>query len=998
MGDWSIDFDSPYYLFLLLALPAFWFVGRRSLQGLGPWRRHMALFFRMAVAGLIVVALAEPNWLSMMRKLTVLFVVDASDSIQRDELTHAIDYVNAAAKQRNAERGDRAGVVVFGREAAIEVPPVDAAWRFARIETAQDGRFTNLEQALRLAAAAFPADSAKRVVIVSDGNENLGQARDLATRMLESGVGIDCVPISYLRRGEVAVEKVAVPADIRRGTPFEIRVVVNNLGDRPATGKLLVTRELSGRVHAVTEEAITLDPGKRVFTLRQELSDSGMSTYEARFVPDDPAADAHSENNTATGFSRITGRGHVLVVEDASQAGRFDRFVELLRSNEIEVTLRDTRRPFDDLADLQQFDSVILADVARVTGDDANELTQFTDQQIQELVQNTEKFGCGLVVLGGPNSYGAGGWANTEIDKALPVDCQIQDTKVNAVGALMLVIDTSGSMSGPKIGWSKAAAAAAVRMLGNRDFVGIVGFDSEMRRIVPLQRNGDRNRTLARIDRIGAAGGTNMMPALQEAYRALQGVEASLKHVIVLTDGQTPRDNYQSLVSAARAREITTTGVAVGPDADRQLLAEISQRGAGKFYHVQSPRAIPRIFMKEARRVAMPLVFEDSGGIAIEEDVRGEVLSGIQGPFPPTTGYVLTTLKEDPLVEVQLATPRKPKPNATILATRQYGLGRTVALTTDVGQRWATDWQGWDEGEKLLLQTIRWSMRNHELNQQYVMSAEVRDGRIQVVVNAIDTDDPNLAPPMSTGTLVLPGGESQPFSLEQVGPGRFSAELPASEPGNYYLSVAGGGNAAPLGTAVSVSSTAELDRLFSYDEFLAQLAEATPKGGEPGRMIRSPGGIADTETLAATDVFRTGLAPATSRTGIWPLVLLASSLVFFGDVFCRRVHVTWDWVPALLGRISWMRQGEQEATDQRMARLSRSKAIATARYQSTGGHEPLSEPIVSTPHDLVPTAVADVAETAGHASELVESDSEEGFTARLLQAKKRVHEERRRQE
>jgi hypothetical protein len=231
---------------------------------------------------------------------------------------------------------------------------------------------------------------------------------------------LDCVPISYERRGEVAVEKVVVPTEVHRRTPFSVNIVLDNLSDHAVPGKLHVTRGLSGERETVVDDAISLATGKRVLTLRQELDESGMTTYEARFIPDNPADDAHSENNTATAFCRVGGNGRVLLIEDAGQAGRFDQYVALLRKNEIEVTVRDTRSPFDNLVDLQEFDCIILADVARVAGEGAGTLTQLSDEQIHALVQNTEHFGGGLVILGGPNSYGPGGWANTELEKAVP--------------------------------------------------------------------------------------------------------------------------------------------------------------------------------------------------------------------------------------------------------------------------------------------------------------------------------------------------------------------------------------------------------------------------------------------------------------------------------------------------------------------------------------------------------------------------------------------------
>jgi uncharacterized membrane protein len=788
---------------------------------------------------------------------------------------------------------------------------------------------------------------------------------------------------------------VAVPADVRRNTPFSVRIVLENLRpDRTVPGKLRITRTFGGRRELITEEPIELEPGKRSFSLAQELKESGISTYEASYVPDNRANDVHSENNVASGFVRVEGQGHVLVIEDAALAGRFDAFVDLLRRNEVEVTVRDTRRPFDNLADLQQFDCVVLADVARVAGEGTEDLTQFSDSQIHDLVQNTEHLGCGLIVLGGPNSYGAGGWAKTELEKALPVDFDIENAKVDAVGALMLVIDSSGSMSGPKIAWSKAAAIAATKMMGKRDYLGIVSFDSQPHWIVPMQRNGVPTRSLARIDRLGAGGGTNMMPALEQAYREIQKVPASLKHVVVLTDGQTPKEGYASLVSRMRQQEITTTGVAVGGDADRMLLADIARRGGGKFYQVLSPRAIPRIFMREARRVAMPLVFEDMNGITIRRGSESEVLTGIDAPPPPTTGYVLTTLKEDPLVEVLLSTPRQVPPNSAILATWQFGLGRSAALTTDIGERWATSWPAWGDYEKMMLQLVRWCMRGHDMNDQLAMTADAKDGAIDVVINALGQDDAHANYLNLIGTAILPDGKTQNFPLEQVAPGRYAAKLPAGEPGNYFLAVSGGGRSAPLRAAINVPATAELDDLFSYDGFLAELAEGKPRGGEPGRMIQARRGIADTAGLLQTNVFRSGLAPARSRDAIWPVVVLIASALFFGDVACRRVVFSFDWLPRM-GRML-LRKGavSSAAGSQHMERLKQTKAGATARFEQF--RDAVPDPILQQIRDSststttkLSTPVATNADRPTNPGEDADESSE--FTARLLKAKQRVH-------
>jgi Mg-chelatase subunit ChlD len=1001
LSSWSVDFDSPRYLALLVLLPAFWFLGRRSLTSLGSWHRRFALALRVAIAAVFILALAEPNWQSLLHRLSVMFVVDASSSIQRAELDSAVKYVSAAAQQRDASRGDRAGMVVFGRDPSVEVPPTDRSWRVARVESQCDPQSTNLESALRLAEATLPTDSGRRVVIVSDGNENLGQAMPQAKKMLGAGIGFDCVPISYERRGEIAVEKVVVPSDIRRGTPFTVSVVLENLSDHAVPGKLRITRELRGDSQDVSDESVSLSPGKRVFTLRQELKDSGMSTYDARFTPDHANDDAHSENNLATAFCRVMGDGRVLLIEDAEQAGRFDAFVALLRRNEIEVTVRDTRRPFGNLADLQEFDCVILADVARVSGDGATTITQFTDEQIHALVQNTEHFGGGLIVLGGPNSYGPGGWANTELEKALPVDCRIKNAKVNAIGALMLVIDSSGSMQGEKIAWSKAAAIAATQMLSDRDFIGVVSFDTEAHWIVPIQRNATHERFKAKIDRLGADGGTDIMPALRAAYRSIQGVDASLKHVVVLTDGQTPKDGYESLVNSMRAAGITTTGVAFGRDADRILLSDIAQRGGGKFYQVLSPNAIPRIFMREARRVSLPLIFEDPNGITTQVETPGEPISGIKGAPPPVTGYVLTTLKDSSLVDVLIGSPRTPQPNSAILATWQYGLGRAVALTTDVGQRWATNWPEWGDYEKMMLQTVRWSMRSHDASDKFALTTNVHDGFADVIVTAFNSDD---APPTDlglSGTAVLPDGSSQNFALEQEAPGRYRGKLRADSPGNYFLAVSGLGRSSLLRSAVSIPATAEFDRLTSNDGFLADIAEGVPTGGEKGQLIRAPGGIADTLGLLATNVFRPGVSYAKSRNPFWPLLLLFGSALFVADVFCRRVVVSFEWIAHFIDRLFARRAlATAVAEAQRIQRLRASKSNATARYDSSERNfdVSLADPIIKIEATATPTDSTATKSTTSKAESPSEPDSGVDFTSRLLAAKKRIRDNQPRQD
>ena len=279
------------------------------------------------------------------------------------------------------------GVIVFGREAAIEVPPFDDdipdTGSFEAFLERRDA--TNLESALKLAAASFPEDTAKRVVIVTDGNENLGSASSVAPTLTGNGIGIDVVPVRLATRAEVAVEKVTLPADIRRGTPFEVRTVLTNFleGDRSdatqtVRGKLRVTRSAGGREELVGEESVELPPGKTVVGFRHTIDKPAMYTYQSVFVPDDAADDLLPQNNQASAFTYVRGRGRVLLIEDRDQRGDSDYLVERLRIMNLEIDVQPSDQLFTSLSELQGYDCVVLSNVPRSSGDRFVEHVEFS--------------------------------------------------------------------------------------------------------------------------------------------------------------------------------------------------------------------------------------------------------------------------------------------------------------------------------------------------------------------------------------------------------------------------------------------------------------------------------------------------------------------------------------------------------------------------------------------------------------------------------------------
>ncbi len=365
----SIAFDSPWYLLLLLLLPVIWVSSFRSLAGLGRRRRLAAITVRSLVLMLLVFALADIQYRKKNASMTVIYVLDQSMSIPADHRLLMKDFVNESVEEHlRSEKEDRVGVVVFGRDAEVETPPLEYFVGLNSISSLLDPQYTNLEGALQRARALFPEDTAKRIVVVTDGNENLGDALSEARSLADAGISIDVVPVDLPQRSEASVEKVSLASDVRQGQPFELRVVLNHdapEGSPPLPGTLRIYRKTGDREEILAETPVELPAGKSRFTATETIERPDFYTYEARFTPADPAADTTAQNNVATAFTHVRGKGHVLVIEDWAEPGQYDYLVDSLRKSGLQVTLQPSNQLFTSLPELQRYDSVVLAGVPR---------------------------------------------------------------------------------------------------------------------------------------------------------------------------------------------------------------------------------------------------------------------------------------------------------------------------------------------------------------------------------------------------------------------------------------------------------------------------------------------------------------------------------------------------------------------------------------------------------------------------------------------------------
>jgi len=718
-----------------------WWTWGSQVQ-ISPRRRWIVCGIRIVIVAAMVFAVAGFKWLTPVERMNVFFLLDRSDSVPGQQQDAALEWINRITREKPTD--DRAGAVVFGAEASIETS-ADATMNLRRIEAVVPTGQTDLGAAIRLAAAAFPAYGQRRMVLLSDGNENLGDALGAAVSAHHLGINVDVVPLGGETKNDVSIQRFQVPAQVNRGQPFEARIFVH--ADQAGPAKV----QLYGSEQYLGEQTVQLKAGKNLFSFPQSLNDSGFYSYDARI---DAASDAIPENNRAFAFTQVRGLPRVLIVSGDPAADA--PLHAALDSPELQVTLTGIRGFPGSLAELQSYDSIVLCNVP------AAELNR---EQQHRLLSAVRDFGVGFVCIGGDQSYGAGAYRGTPLAELLPVEVELSSRKVLPPGALVLVIDKSGSMSGEKLEMARQGAMGALQALAASDYAGAIAFDAAPHVVADIQRVGERREILRNLAGISAGGGTSMYPPMVLAHKMLAGVRASYKHCLVLTDGQSATGDFAGITRDMIADGVTVSTIGIGPDADAALLSAIARIGHGRFYAVSHPADLPQIFIKETAVVLKSAISEEPfvpRWVSVTEPVRGLV------DFPRLLGHVVT----EPRTRAE--TPLQTDGGDPLLAHWQFGLGRTVAFTSDARSRWAKDWIGWDQYRRFWQQMVRWTLRRVD-DADFAIELTSERGTGRVLVEALDEHGGFLNFLDLHAVVVGPGDTRETLQLRQIGPGRYAS-------------------------------------------------------------------------------------------------------------------------------------------------------------------------------------------------------------------------------
>ena len=857
----------PYYLLLLVVLPLIiYFIFRSSLSISGT-KKWVSLGIRIIILILLTLGLSGLSFTRSLDRVNVLFLLDVSDSVSPQTRETGLQYIKDAVGKMGAD--DTAGLIVFGAQASMEASPQKNPV-IEDLTSDVKTSVTDIASALGLALASFPDEGDKKIVLLSDGNENLGKATDIASIGKSLGVAIYTVPFpSQEKVNEIYVEKIVAPARVKADEQHEFKVVVVSHGEGTATLTLLKDGAL------LREDEVDLTLGENVFSYQSSFEQRGLHNYEVIVSSD---SDTLSQNNRGESFVEVLGNPKVLYVSQAGQES--EPLLRALAGQKIEVTILRTLDLPNTLNGFLEHDAIIFDNVSGF------DLSISKMELIHRYVRDT---GGGFIMIGGESSFGAGGYYRTPIEELLPVDMDVA-ARINIPSlAMALVIDKSGSMGGnvaggeTKLDIAKAATFSAIELLNPFDKVGLLAFDADFEWTVPIVDAGERERIANNLATLTSGGGTNMFDPLKEAHRVMASMDAAVKHIIILSDGLTDKaGQFDDLVEKIVEDKITVSTVALGGDADSNLMANIADKGKGRKYATEDPENIPRIFTTETILV--------SRGLVVEEDFipgiigTNEMLAGIDlTTLPALKGYVLTYGK--PSADLSLAVER----GDPILASWRYGLGRSVAFTSDLKGKWGQDWVRWSYYPQLVSQLVRWVERKSS-RENFVANISIEQGAGTIVVDVLDENEDYVNYLDLKGSIISPGESPvQDIELEQVAPGRYAGEFGALEIGNYFINLYGSGGEQEVAPKTYGAAVAYSPEYVNFDlnlPFLRNLAETTS-----GKVLD----IGDEDGLS--EVFKPSGVGFRNFQSIWFSLVMAALILFILDIAVRKITLPegfWD--------------------------------------------------------------------------------------------------------
>lgn len=836
---------------ILLAL----FVWSRLAPPLPPARARLSLALRIVILLLLTASLAGFAFQRSPAEQSLVVVADLSASTQSalDVQTTTVQRILAARKG-----SDRAGVVSFGRDPQVEVN-ISTDPQFSEFQSRPNPNYTDIASALQLAGSILPTDTRRHVVVVSDGRGNLGDAIAEARLLHAEGVRVDTVALNVPIGSEAYVDRLSAPSSLNQGEQATAQALIVSNADTSATVRWYLDKSL------LTTSQVQLSAGETALTQVVKPVEPGFHSIR---VTIDPTLDTYGENNVGEALIRVVGPPHVLLVEQS--AGDAASLESALQSVGILATAITPAQMPRTASDLAAYQSVVLVNIpASSLGADGMSLLQTA----------TRDLGTGLVVIGGSDSYGPGGYAGTPLETTLPVQIELPQNMKKPPVAVMLVLETTEGAQGDQI--LRGAAEGVVDQLTPRDSVGVTngafggsGASGSGAVAYPLSPLTDKAKVKAAIDAMSLGDPPSYVPTLQTAAEQLKKSKAGLKHIIVLGDGDALMEsNYQATVQGIYAQGITVSAVQIGPaPPGTNLMQQIATWGHGRFYQSSSLSDIPQIFLKETNEALKPWIVE--GNITPQLASLLETLPGVPlSAFPPLTGYVATTPRA--AADVILQSPE----GDPLLATWEYGLGRVLAWTSDAQGRWSGGLLSWPNANVFFGDIVRYSLPQAG-DPALQAEMQVQGDHTHVLVTA-----PSVSGSEVAINAVAPDLSDRQLTLASTGPDRFEGDLQTDLVGSYLVHV-----------------TQSAGGVVRHNNTFGLVVPYSPEYRELGTDLNSLRAIAraggGTLVPDVAQLYSLPVPPVQAAQSLEELLLVLAIVLFPIDVALRRLILRVEDVPA----------------------------------------------------------------------------------------------------
>ncbi|MDR4503980.1 MAG: VWA domain-containing protein [Candidatus Scalindua sp.] len=773
------QFTNPEFLKLLYLLPVFWVSAMMGYRRVSITRTILAILLRTSVFLLIILVLAGFGWEEKSkREISAVFLMDMSDSISPESKEWMWNYVKDTEK--NMDRKIKKSLVFFGSESKIITPEFKEALHLEKVReenkelTVPTDR-TDISSGIMATLGMMPEGSSRIVVLLSDGNENLGDALRAARLAANNDIKVFTVAPPEQKKSEIFIKVINVPKDVTEGETFDVQVVVENKNEMAVKGSVTVHKE----ANLLKEWKTEFKSGTNIFEIPYKGERKGFAKFVANINVEDRDTDSDLGNNNKITFVNITGKARMLYIRGSKTKKTF--IPDALKDKTIAVDIVSPAKIPRTLEEYLEYDCLIFSNVSRNSLD---------NQQMDLIKKYVEDFGGGFVMTSGDNVFAKNGYTDTPVEEILPVrivgGAPPKEEKRTRL-SIILIIDKSGSMLGKKMLFAKKASIELIKQLTKNDQFGIVAFDTSPYVVLPLQPIEEGKKELIRkLSVLRADGGTDIFPALDIAHKQIVQTNAEANHVILLSDGNTRSIYYQygALISKLQQANITVSTIALGQWlVNTKLLRDIAEKTKGRFYQISDVIKLPRLIIQDSEKFISQSDFHEVHFYPIMNQ-KSQILQGIyKEQLPPLKGYTVTEAKDK--AEVPLTTDITGKTDP-ILANWRYGLGKTVMYASDAEARWSSKWINWSKFDKFWSQIVHWAMRDISKT-DYNLKVEAKDDSTSLLIESSRGLEEDTKMHVS---ILTPEDDGKELNLKQIAPQRFTTELHDVVPGTYMLKIA----------------------------------------------------------------------------------------------------------------------------------------------------------------------------------------------------------------